>query len=257
MRQMTQIALDQPGVESVVGVPRPLHQRLRRQPERRGDVRDARSVRGAHQRGARVPVPSPVRSISKFASIGGAMAAIFPPPPVPGLGAIGGFKLQIEDRGAQGHARCSTRRRQLTAASVTSRRCSPASSRATRWTCRRLFVDVDRERAKQLGVPLDRRATRRCRSTSAPLYVNDFNTARPHLSGDRAGGRRRSARTPMTSGACSCAAAMARWCRSASLATMRPDSGPDPVSRYNAYPRRPTSTAARRRASARARPWPR
>src|ERR1700751_2083951 len=36
----------------------------------------------------------------KFGSIQGAFVAVFPPPPVQGLGTIGGFKLQIQDRAA-------------------------------------------------------------------------------------------------------------------------------------------------------------
>src|SRR5690348_1152126 len=38
----------------------------------------------------------------KFASIQDAYIAIFPPPPVNGLGTIGGFRMQIEDRSGLG-----------------------------------------------------------------------------------------------------------------------------------------------------------
>ncbi|HAU03380.1 MAG TPA: multidrug efflux RND transporter permease subunit, partial [Pseudoalteromonas shioyasakiensis] len=38
----------------------------------------------------------------QFGAIKGAYVAIFPPPPVMGLGTIGGFRLQIEDRGNLG-----------------------------------------------------------------------------------------------------------------------------------------------------------
>ena len=44
----------------------------------------------------------------KYNSIGNALIAIFPPPPVQGLGTIGGFKLQVEDRTDQGDTRRST-----------------------------------------------------------------------------------------------------------------------------------------------------
>src|SRR6202043_1305258 len=40
---------------------------------------------------------------AKFASIQDAFTAVFPPPPVQGLGTIGGFKLQIEDRAGLGY----------------------------------------------------------------------------------------------------------------------------------------------------------
>ncbi len=38
----------------------------------------------------------------EFAAIQDAVIAVFPPPPVQGLGSIGGFKLQIEDRAGLG-----------------------------------------------------------------------------------------------------------------------------------------------------------
>jgi multidrug efflux pump len=40
----------------------------------------------------------------QFGSIKGAYVAIFPPPPVMGLGTIGGFRLQVQDRGNLGFA---------------------------------------------------------------------------------------------------------------------------------------------------------
>jgi len=39
----------------------------------------------------------------KFAGIKEAFIAMFPPPPVQGIGTIGGFKLQIEDRVGRGY----------------------------------------------------------------------------------------------------------------------------------------------------------
>ena len=40
----------------------------------------------------------------KFGAIQQAFIAVFPPPPVLGLGTLGGFKLQLEDRAALGYA---------------------------------------------------------------------------------------------------------------------------------------------------------
>ena len=39
---------------------------------------------------------------ARFASIPDGFLGVFPPPPVPGLGTIGGFKMQVEDRGGAG-----------------------------------------------------------------------------------------------------------------------------------------------------------
>lgn len=40
---------------------------------------------------------------AEFADIQEAYIAIFPPPPVQGLGTIGGFRLQVEDRSGLGY----------------------------------------------------------------------------------------------------------------------------------------------------------
>ncbi|OAT26969.1 RND multidrug efflux transporter [Proteus myxofaciens ATCC 19692] len=40
--------------------------------------------------------------MGKFSQIQDGFVGIFPPPPVPGLGAMGGFKLQLEDRAGLG-----------------------------------------------------------------------------------------------------------------------------------------------------------
>ena len=41
--------------------------------------------------------------MGKFSQIPDGFVGVFPPPPVPGLGALGGFKLQIEDRAGLGY----------------------------------------------------------------------------------------------------------------------------------------------------------
>src|SRR3546814_11832155 len=39
----------------------------------------------------------------KYAAVPDGFVGVFPPPPVPGLGATGGFKMQIEDRPGAGY----------------------------------------------------------------------------------------------------------------------------------------------------------
>lgn len=91
----------------------------------------------------------------KFASIGGAMAAIFPPPPVPGLGAIGGFKVQVQDRGAKGPRALYDATQAVLAEARSSPKLAGIFS-AYHVDVPRLQLDVDRERTRQLGIPLDR-----------------------------------------------------------------------------------------------------
>ncbi len=113
-------------------------------------------------------------STGKFAGIQEAFIAIFPPPPVQGLGTTGGFKLQIEDR-AGARLRGARRRRP--------RRSWPRPTQAPELAglfssyqvnVPQLYADIDRTKARQLGVPVtDVFDTMQIYLGS--LYVNDFN----------------------------------------------------------------------------------
>ena len=74
----------------------------------------------------------------KFGAIQDAYIAVFPPPPVMGLGTIGGFRLQLEDRSDRGFDELYKQTQNLIAASHKDPRwpaCSPASrSPCRRWT---------------------------------------------------------------------------------------------------------------------------
>ena len=102
IRRMSDIALKQPGVENAVAFPglsingftnssnagivfatlKPFEER------KAPDLSGGAIARQLNQ---------------KFAGIQDAFIAMFPPPPVQGLGTIGGFKLQIEDRAGLGY----------------------------------------------------------------------------------------------------------------------------------------------------------
>ena len=68
----------------------------------------------------------------QFAAIPDAFIAIFPPPPVQGLGTTGGFKLQIEDRASLGYEALDARDEGVPRQGVRRRRSWRASSRASR-----------------------------------------------------------------------------------------------------------------------------
>jgi multidrug efflux pump len=109
----------------------------------------------------------------RFAEIQEAFIAVFPPPPVQGLGSVGGFKLYVEDRAGQGfeelyaqlqNALNAGRQRPELAGLFSSFQVSVPQINAT----------VDRERVKTYGVPLgDVYETLQVYLGS--LYVNDFN----------------------------------------------------------------------------------
>jgi len=109
----------------------------------------------------------------KFAAIKGATIGVFPPPPVQGLGTIGGFKLEIEDRGGQGYAALD----QATNAFLAKARQAPELAglfSSFQVNVPQLYADIDRTKARQLQVAIpDIFETMQVYLGS--LYVNDFN----------------------------------------------------------------------------------
>ena len=73
----------------------------------------------------------------QFGAIQDAFVAIFPPPPVQGLGAVGGFKLFVEDRAGLGFEELYKQVQGAAAAGQSRTRRSPGCSPASRSACRR------------------------------------------------------------------------------------------------------------------------
>jgi multidrug efflux pump len=110
---------------------------------------------------------------AKFGSIQDAYIAVFPPPPVQGLGTIGGFKLQIEDRGNLGYEALYKETMNVIAKSRT---VPELANLFTSFTVNVPQVDaaIDREKAKTHGVAVsDIFDTLQVYLGS--LYANDFN----------------------------------------------------------------------------------
>ncbi len=109
----------------------------------------------------------------KFASIQGAFIAIFPPPPVQGLGTIGGFRLQLEDRAGLGYeALYNATQEVLKRASAT----PELGNLFTAFTVNvpQLKADIDVEKAATLGLTKTDVANA-LQVNLGSLYVNDFN----------------------------------------------------------------------------------
>ena len=109
----------------------------------------------------------------KFASIQGAFIAIFPPPPVQGLGTIGGFRLQLEDRAGLGYETLyNTTQEVLKRASAT----PELGNLFTGFTVNvpQLKADIDVEKAATLGLTKTDVANA-LQVNLGSLYVNDFN----------------------------------------------------------------------------------
>ncbi|MBY0514554.1 MAG: efflux RND transporter permease subunit, partial [Gemmataceae bacterium] len=102
-----------------------------------------------------------------------AQVLVLPPPPVRGLGTSGGYRVMVEDRGDLGPVGLQ----QQTDALIRDINAQPGMGTAFtvyRANVPQLFVDVDRVRCLQMGVPLrDVFATLQVYLGGA--YVNDFN----------------------------------------------------------------------------------
>ncbi len=109
----------------------------------------------------------------RFAAIDEAFVAVFPPPPILGLGTTGGFKLQLEDRGSLGfEALFDNLQKVLNAA-----RQDPALTglySSFRIQVPQMDIEVDREQAMLQGIPLEQ-VFETLQIYLGSLYVNDFN----------------------------------------------------------------------------------
>jgi multidrug efflux pump len=109
----------------------------------------------------------------KYAGIGGAIIAIFPPPPVQGLGTIGGFKLQVEDRTDQGDVALNRAMQTIQQKAQTTPELAGVFS-SFNIGVPQLYANLDRTRAMQLGVDIqDVFDTMQIYLGS--IYVDDFN----------------------------------------------------------------------------------
>ncbi|UUQ64949.1 efflux RND transporter permease subunit [Pseudomonas fuscovaginae UPB0736] len=172
IKRMSDLALKQPGVESAVAFPGLSINGFTNSPnagivfvtlkpfdERKDPSESAGAIAGALN--------------GKFAGIQEAYMAIFPPPPVQGLGTIGGFRLQIEDRGNLGYDELYKETMNII---NKSRSVPELANLFTSYTVNVPQVDaaIDREKAKTHGVAVsDIFDTLQIYLGS--LYANDFN----------------------------------------------------------------------------------
>ena len=172
IKRMSDIALKQPGVESAVAFPGLSINGFTNSPnagivfvtlkpfdERKDKSESAGAIAGALN--------------GKFGAIQEAYMAIFPPPPVQGLGTIGGFRLQIEDRGNLGYEELYKETQNVINKSHS---VPELAGLFTSYTVNVPQVDaaIDREKAKTHGVAIsDIFDTLQIYLGS--LYANDFN----------------------------------------------------------------------------------
>ncbi|MFA5983509.1 MAG: multidrug efflux RND transporter permease subunit [Methylococcaceae bacterium] len=109
----------------------------------------------------------------RLAQVQNAFIKVFPPPPIRGLSAVGGFKVQIQDRSNAGLEELQK---------VTTEMISKGNQQAGlvglfstfRTGVPQLFLDVDRARVKAMNIPLSQ-VFDTLQIYLGSLFVNDFN----------------------------------------------------------------------------------
>ncbi|PWC34324.1 efflux RND transporter permease subunit [Azospirillum sp. TSO35-2] len=173
IREMTDIALKRPGVQSAVAFPGLsvngftnsssagiVFVTLKPFAERGDASLSAAAIAGDLQK--------------RYAGLKEAFVAIFPPPPVMGLGTLGGFKMQVEDRGALGYEALNAAVGAFVKKAMQTPELGPTFS-SYQINVPQLDVDLDRVKAKQQGVSVGD-VFNTMQIYLGSLYVNDFNS---------------------------------------------------------------------------------
>jgi multidrug efflux pump len=111
--------------------------------------------------------------MGKGATIPEAIVLAFNPPPIRGLGTAGGFEVWLQDRADADPRLLAAQLGRFTDA-LRKRSELTGINSFFRPTVPQLFVDVDREKAMALGVPVNS-IFDALQATMGPLYINDFN----------------------------------------------------------------------------------
>ena len=168
----------------------------------------------------------------KFAAIQDAFIAIFPPPPVQGLGTIGGFKLQIEDRAGLGYEALDQALKAFTAKATQTPELARVFS-SYKVNVPQIYADIDRTKARQLGVAVtDVFDTMQIYLGS--LYANDFNKfGRTYSVRVQADAKFRARAEDI--GQLKVRSASGEMIPLATLLRVKPSAGPERAMRYNGF----------------------
>jgi len=162
-----------------------------------------------------------------------ALVLAFNPPPIFGLGTAGGFEFYIQNRGEGGAKRMA----EVLGLFLGRANAAPVLGGVQslwRATVPQLYVDVDREKAKALGVPIND-VFDTLAATLGNFYVNDFNrygrTWQVLMSAEPAYRRK-----PGDIGSIYVRSESGQMIPLASLADVRYSAGPDSLDRFNNLP---------------------
>jgi len=172
IREMSAIALKDPGVENAIAFPGLSINGFINSPSsgivfvglKPFDQRTSKDLSG---------MAITQRLQAKYATQRDAIIAIFPPPPVQGLGTIGGFKLQVEDRTDQGDAALAKVMGEIQMKAMKEPALQGVFSNFN-IAVPQLFAHLDRTKAQQLGVNVQD-VFNTMQAYLGSVYVNDFN----------------------------------------------------------------------------------
>jgi hydrophobe/amphiphile efflux-1 (HAE1) family protein len=172
IRQMAEIGSKQPGVENAVQFPGLSINGFVNAPNagivfftlKPFDERHGKDEYGLNIAGA---------LNGKFSGIQDAFVAVFPPPPVNGLGTVGGFKLELEDRAGLGETALNDATQAILGRAYQTPSLAGIFS-GYRVNVPQLEVEVDREKVKREGIVLTD-LFQTMQAYLGSVYVNDFN----------------------------------------------------------------------------------
>ena len=231
IRKMSAIAAEIPGVESSIAFPGLSINGFTNAPnsgiaffslkpfnERKGKAQSAEGIAAEINK--------------RMGAVEDAFVMVLPPPPVNGLGTTGGFKMMLEDRGNLGYDALYKATQAMQAKAWADPRLQGVFS-SYQINVPQLFADVDRVKAKQLGVPLQT-IYQTLQVNLGSLYVNDFNQfGRTYQVRVQADAQFRS--QPEQVAQLKVRSNSGEMIPLSSLMQVKDSYGPDRVQRYNAY----------------------
>jgi multidrug efflux pump len=169
---------------------------------------------------------------AEFAKIEDAFIVMFSPPPVSGLGTTGGFKLQLEDRASLGYEALDGAVKAFMAKAYQAPELAGLFS-SYQVNVPQLHADIDRTRARQLGVPLPD-VFDTMQTYLGSVYVNDFSRfGRTYSVRVQADAQYRA--RPEDIGHLKVRSATGEMVPLAALLKVQPSFGPERAMRYNGF----------------------
>jgi len=231
MRRMSEIAMKQPGVEAALAFPGLsingftnssnagiVFVTLKPFEERRAPNLSGFAIAGQLNQ--------------QYAGIKEAFIAMFPPPPVQGIGQVGGFKLQIEDRAGHGYAALDQATKAFLGRAMQAPELAGIFS-SFQVNVPQLQADIDRTKARQLGVAVTD-VFETLQTYLGSTYVNDFNRfGRTYTVRVQADAQFRA--YPEHIGRLRVRSSSGEMVPLSALMTVKPEAGPERAMRYNGF----------------------